>query len=236
MAKKKQHKKVQKPRKPMSKAWAKHLQRQAEQSAARKAANMAKTAAKHEFIARKRESIAREAAEAAGASEEVARDLAKGVKGSKQDIRRQVEEALKNRQSDFVSRAENKRSQRSKTYAEQAKSLRRLLEGDYWDLAEAAAAGRYEEALQHNIQYLERKLEAVKQLQRRYNAELNKVDNTEDQMAVEQILDDLDEKQEEIEDVLYKMQHPISAKYSGDRLGKYFKPSTQETDLESDFM
>ena len=28
---------------------------------------------------------------------------------------------------------------------------------------------------------------------------------------------------EEIEDVLYKMKHPISAKYSGDRLGKYFK-------------
>lgn len=216
MAKKKPHKKVQKPRKPMSKAWAKHLQRQAEQSAARKATNMTKTAAKHEAIARK-------AAQEAGASEDVARDLAKGITGSKQDIRRQAEEALKNRQSDFVSRAENKQSRRSKTYAEQAESLRRLLEGDYWDLAEAAAAGRYEEALQHNIQYLERKLEAVKQLQRRYNAELNKVDNTEDQMAIEQMLDDLDEKQEEIEDVLYKMQHPISAKYSGDRLGKYFK-------------
>ena len=216
MAKKKPHKKVQKPRKPMSKAWAKHLQRQAEQTAARKATNMTKTAAKHEAIARK-------AAQAAGASEDVARDLAKGITGSKQDIRRQAEEALEKRQSDFVSRAENKQSQRSKTYAEQAESLRRLLEGDYWDLAEAAAAGRYEEALQHNIEYLERKLEAVKQLQRRYNIELNKVDNTEDQMAIEQILDDLDEKQEEIEDVLYKMKHPISAKYSGDRLGKYFK-------------
>lgn len=216
MAKKKPHKKVQKPRKPMSKAWAKHLQRQAEQAAARKATNMTKTAAKHEAIARK-------AAQEAGASEDVARDLAKGMTGSKKDIRRQAEEALKNRQSDFVSRAENKQSRRSKTYAEQAESLRRLLEGDYWDLAEAAAAGRYEEALQHNIQYLERKLKAVKQLQHRYNAELNKVDNTEDQMAIEQMLDDLDEKQEEIEDVLYKMQHPISAKYSGDRLGKYFK-------------
>lgn len=226
MAKKKPHKKVQKPRKPMSKAWAKHLQRQAEQAAARKAANMARTAAKHEAIARKaaeREDIARKAAEEAGASEAVAKDLAKGITGSKQDIRKQVEEALKSRQSDYVSRAENKKSQRSKTYAAQAEYLRKLLKGDYWDLAEAAAAGRYDEALQHNIQYLERKLEAVRQMERKYNIELNKVYNTEDQMAIEQILDELDEKKEEIEDVLYKMKHPISAKYSGDRLGKYFK-------------
>lgn len=213
---KKPHKKVQKPRKPMSKAQAKRMQRQAEQAAARKVTNMSKTMAKHEAIARK-------AAEAAGASEAVAKDLAKGITGSKQDIRKQAEEALKSRQSDYVSRAENKQSQRSKTYAEQAEYLRNLLEGDYWDLAEAAAAGRYEEALQHNIQYLERKLEAVRQMERKYNTELNKVDNTEDQMAIEQILDDLDEKKEEIEDVLYKMKHPISAKYSGDRLGKYFK-------------
>lgn len=217
MAKKpnKHNKHKAKPQKPMTSAQLKRMQRQQAQAQARKAQNLAKTEAKHTDIGRK-------AAMQAGASADVAGQLAKGLKGSKAQIREQAAKKLAERKAEAVSRAENRNTMRSKSYAEKAQKIRDLLQGDYWDLAEAGAAGRYEEALRHNKEYLERKLNAVDTLRTKYENELQHVDNAQDKAAIEQILDDLDDKEEEIREVLYTLEHPISAKYHGDPLAKYF--------------
>lgn len=204
-----------KPQKPLTSAQMKHMQRQQAQAQARKAQNLAKTEAKHTDIGRK-------AAMQAGASAEVAGQLAKGLKGSKSQIREQAAQKLAERKAEAVSRAENRNTMRSKTYAEKAQKIRDLLQGDYWDLAEAGAAGRYEEALRHNKEYLERKLNAINTMRTKYEQELQQVDNSQDKASIEQILNDLDDKEAEINDVLYTLEHPISAKYHGDPLAKYF--------------
>lgn len=204
-----------KPQKPLTSAQLKHMQRQQAQAQARKAQNLAKTEAKHTDIGRK-------AAMQAGASAEVAGQLAKGLNGSKSQIREQAAQKLAERKAEAVSRAENRNTMRSKTYAEKAQKIRDLLQGDYWDLAEAGAAGRYEEALRHNKEYLERKLNAINTMRTKYEQELQQVDNSQDKASIEQILNDLDDKEAEINDVLYTLEHPISAKYHGDPLAKYF--------------
>lgn len=75
------------------------------------------------------------------------------------DMLQNTAELLRGRRAEFYNKAAGTgdpfRSSQQIKYEQVAKLAQRLLLADYWDLAEAAAEGRYREALEYNKSYIE---------------------------------------------------------------------------------
>ncbi len=78
---------------------------------------------------------------------------------SRNDIIDNAAELLRGRRAEFYNKATGSgdpfRSSQQVKYEQVSKLAQRLLLADYWDLAEAAAEGRYLEALEYNKSYIE---------------------------------------------------------------------------------
>lgn len=155
--------------------------------------------------------------EALGVSTEVAKDLYNETNpGSlylkmEQRIDRAEKELERKRQT-YNEQATGKPGQSTtgqKDYAETLEWAKQVEATDYWELAEAAAEGRYEEALNHNIDYLQGMIKDIKAAivsLKSWNAQLAQSPQTSDVVAQiaynNQEINNLTNKIQTIDDLL----------------------------------
>lgn len=132
--------------------------------------------------------------EALGVSTQVAKDLYTETNPGSTTLTMQqridrAENELENKRQTYNEQATGKPGQSTtgqKDYAETLEWAKQVEATDYWELAEAAAEGRYEEALNHNIDYLQGMIKDIKAAiisLKTWNAQLAQSPQTSDVVA-----------------------------------------------------
>lgn len=139
---------------------------------------------------------------------------------------REIPDIIDVRKADFKYKAEN--SPRSKTYNEAVQRANIFLGGDYWDLAEAAAEGRYEEAIRVNSDTIEMLINKNDDIQKQLEEEIEIIDinETDPTKKADQInehkrlINDLKEQRKELDKLLDYMKGTLQMKRAREEIAE----------------